>query len=220
MNSNTRRQEFRDKDSLYKQLDADLRKEICTYIQDYSVINVAIAGGTSIKPVLLNFSNNSPFFGRNMFEAKIFWVDERCVPHSSPLSNFGEAYRIWLKSDNRVKYYPMYNERDIKESIYDYTGLLAEPSNQIDIAIIGFGEDGHVASLFPPLTITSEGIIESRSPVDNTLRISLNYSTLLQSKKLYVIANSLCKRKIIDEGSVLPINFLLERHSDIKVYTV
>ena len=86
-----------------------------------------------------------------------FWGDERCVPPEDPESNYRHAY------DNFLKYIPVNpeiihrikGEFNPQEAVLDYTHVLAgfaegdHPWPTFDIALMGMGEDGHTASLFP-----------------------------------------------------------------------
>ncbi len=87
----------------------------------------------------------------------VFWGDERCVPPDDPGSNYGQAHetllsRVPIPAGNiqRIK-----GELDPQAASDDYTQALkdyAEPGRnwpRFDLALLGLGEDGHTASLFP-----------------------------------------------------------------------
>jgi 6-phosphogluconolactonase len=94
----------------------------------------------------------------------IFWGDERCVPPDDKESNYGQACEIIF---NRIEI-PESNIHRIKgelepaEASRDYSLVLkrfASPPLEwprFDLVLLGMGEDGHTASLFPG------------SPVDST----------------------------------------------------
>lgn len=88
----------------------------------------------------------------------VFWVDERWVPHSSPDSNFGLARRLLFNRvgipeqhihavddsnspDETARAY----EAEIERTLVVETGALP----RFDMVLLGLGEDGHTASLFP-----------------------------------------------------------------------
>jgi 6-phosphogluconolactonase len=88
----------------------------------------------------------------------VFWVDERCVPEDSPLSNYGRAKELLLdyvdipekqiyhfngriRSDKALVDY----ERELSE-VFSETGYEGFP--RFDLIVLGVGEDGHIASLF------------------------------------------------------------------------
>jgi 6-phosphogluconolactonase len=88
----------------------------------------------------------------------VFWVDERWVPHSSPDSNFGLSRRLLFSRvripeqhihavddskspDETARAY----EAKIKRTLPVETGAFP----RFDMVLLGLGEDGHTASLFP-----------------------------------------------------------------------
>lgn len=91
----------------------------------------------------------------------IFWGDERCVPPTEPQSNYGMAKEALLSqvpipSENihRIE-----AELDPAEAASRYAALLKEQLGQrggFDLALLGIGEDGHTASLFPGLPAVRE----------------------------------------------------------------
>lgn len=88
----------------------------------------------------------------------VFWVDERWVPLSSPDSNFGVARKLLFSHvmisgerlhtvdnsqspDDTAQAY----ESEIKRTLSVEAGALP----RFDMVLLGLGEDGHTASLFP-----------------------------------------------------------------------
>ncbi|GAB4400055.1 MAG: 6-phosphogluconolactonase [Anaerolineales bacterium] len=85
----------------------------------------------------------------------LFWSDERCVPPDHPDSNFGAAAGVLL---SRVPIPPDHVHRIRGEAAPDdearrYEGVLRETVGgdppRLDVILLGLGEDGHTASLFP-----------------------------------------------------------------------
>ena len=86
-----------------------------------------------------------------------FWSDERCVPPDDQESNYGQARELLLRhvdipdgNIHRIK-----GEINPVEASKDYDRVLkqyAPPHSEwprFDLVLLGMGEDGHTASLFP-----------------------------------------------------------------------
>ena len=93
----------------------------------------------------------------------IFWVDERCVPPDDKDSNYKGAYdallsRVDIPSENvhriRGEMPPEEGAREYEKELLRCFGSAGLP--EFDLVILGVGEDGHTASLFPDAASLSE----------------------------------------------------------------
>lgn len=85
----------------------------------------------------------------------VFWCDERAVAPTAPDSNFGLASRLWLEPAgvpaDRVHRMPA-DTPDPRTAVAEYARALAGAAGappRLDYVLLGVGEDGHVASVFP-----------------------------------------------------------------------
>lgn len=92
-----------------------------------------------------------------------FWVDERCVGPDHPESNYGMARRELLSKVPVTRFYRMRGEEDVVEEAARYDRILREEfqlgSNGVprfDLMLLGMGDDGHTASLFPDSPLLQE----------------------------------------------------------------
>jgi 6-phosphogluconolactonase len=93
----------------------------------------------------------------------IFWADERCVPKDHIQSNYRLAYeemisRLLIPRENihRIKgeLAPEEAAREYEKDLIIHAGGTGIP--RLDLILLGIGEDGHTASLFPGSTSLSE----------------------------------------------------------------
>jgi 6-phosphogluconolactonase len=118
--------------------------------------SVAISGGSTPRR-LYTLLGSHPYRDEvNWHQVHLFWVDERCVPKEHEESNFKTAFdrllsKISIPGENihRIKGEddPDQAARNYEEEVRKFFGVPGLPV--FDLAILGMGEDGHTASLFP-----------------------------------------------------------------------
>jgi len=132
-------------------------------------INIALAGGkTPMEFYRLLSKQNLPWE-----KFSFFLTDERFVPLDSDKSNYKN---IKENLGEKAKLYPVDTSLPIDRACVEYSKLLPE---SLDIALLGVGEDGHTASLFPKAECkkVTEKVCISSAP-DGTQRVSLSYEYL------------------------------------------
>ena len=123
---------------------------------------------------------------------RIYFADERAVRRDDPESNFRLAREILIdplrippRNVHRMKGdYP-----DLRVAVEEYEAHLTEP---IDILILGVGEDGHIASLFPGTPLVSENArrvaMVADSPKPPARRLTLTPRALAEARRVLVLA--------------------------------
>jgi 6-phosphogluconolactonase len=179
--------------------------------------SLAIPGGSAISPIapLRNI------LGADWQKVRLTWVDERCAPQASADSNRGEAYRqgaldpgdapdlelpLWLDDDD-----PASARARVSRSLeQDFAGAL-------DVALLGMGPDGHVASLFPghPLLRSEDECwvqYLDDSPKPPARRMTLSLGFLKRTRASYLIAFGQSKRdallRVLQSDPELPLSTL------------
>nr|VFJ68204.1 MAG: 6-phosphogluconolactonase [Candidatus Kentron sp. FW] len=119
--------------------------------QEYLVLG--ICGGRSIAAIFSHFPKTNDILWKRIH---IFMVDERLVSIDHPDSNFNNARKIFIESLTHSKVLPAENIHPliIDESREDfgvkkYQEKLNSLGGKFDVVILGIGEDGHIAGLFP-----------------------------------------------------------------------
>jgi len=116
---------------------------------------LALAGGSTPKPLYEALAQQDLPWEK----LHIFWGDERYVPPDHPDSNLGMARGAWL---DRVPFppgniHPMPTEaaepavaaQPYEQHLRDFFGGQSEDFPRLDLILLGIGDDGHTASLFP-----------------------------------------------------------------------
>ncbi len=116
-----------------------------------------------------------------------------------------------------------------EQAIPEISRRLAEIPQPFTLTVLGLGEDGHIASLFPYLKLHEKprGISEvsevSETPclavrpaVTQSQRVSLSLEILARSQKIALVVTGYRKRRLLDQLSAhadpaLPIVWLLQR---------
>jgi 6-phosphogluconolactonase len=95
----------------------------------------------------------------------LFWGDERTVPPTDPESNYGMTRQTMLQRlpvpESQIyriagELPPEQAARQYEENIRKHFGLAEENTPRFDLVLLGLGEDGHTASLFPETTALQE----------------------------------------------------------------
>ena len=141
----------------------------------------------------------------------IWFGDERCLPAGHPERNSGLAERALL---SRVaippgQVHPMPAELGAEQAAAEYARALPD-DGIFDLVLLGVGEDGHTASLFPGHHhIDGSTVVAVHdAPKPPAERVSLGERTLAGCRQLLVLAAGAGKRDAIQRwrhGEDLPI---------------
>lgn len=158
------------------------------FIKKKGRFNCALAGGeTPLKAY--SILANLPL---DWTKTSFFLTDERFVPPEDERSN---CRRIRQILSDRVKCF------DLSLDIYESAKLYSENFKEIkclDLVLLGIGEDGHTASLFPNTVCqkVTPHLCISKSP-DGIKRISLTEEFINLSEKIAFFAKGDRKREVI-----------------------
>ena len=170
-----------------------------------------VCGGNSPLPLYNNLSKKDLDWSK----VSIFLGDDRLLPADHVDSNNYLIHHNLLQ--NNATSASFYSLIDLKISIEDI-------KRPFDVVLLGLGNDGHFASLFPAQLDNADafdikaspGLITSDQEVGSPCykRISMNLSLLMDTKRCILLVPNENKRKIVEralEDNQLPLHFLLNQ---------
>lgn len=135
-------------------------------------------------------------------------TDERWVPESHAASNAALVRRELLCGRaGAATFVPLFDAgaADAASAVAGRWQVLRALPRPFDAVVLGMGEDGHFASLFPgndtlPAALDAHGVpgcVAMQAPVEPVQRISLNLAALLQARRLFLLVTGEAKRELL-----------------------
>jgi 6-phosphogluconolactonase len=165
---------------------------------------IALSGGST--PRALYSTLASPEWRTQFNWSRTFFLfgDERCVPPDHPDSNFGMAHTVLFHPlgipPNHI--YRIQGEtqdsttaaQQYEESLCRLTESTAAHIPRIDLILLGLGEDGHTASLFPgtaALLESKKAVTVGQAPTGIRSRLTLTLGVINRaSVVMFLVAGS------------------------------
>ncbi len=207
---------FKSIENLSEEFCLELFNEINSEQNFTGKINIALSGGNTPKAV---FRHLAAFYKEKLNWKKInlFWGDERCVPPEDPDSNYGMTKKylldhINIPSENIKRIMGENNpEEEAKRYSHVIKSGLPHVNNlpKFDIMILGLGDDGHTASIFPDQMdlLKSDKICDvAYHPVSKQKRITITGKIINNSQKIYFL--------VIGKNKSSVVNKILNKNDD------
>ena len=166
-----------------------------------------------------------------------FWADERCVPTADPESNFKLASELLFAPLNipakqihqiRGEDPPQAAARLAEEELRRTASPDKNGQPVLDLILLGMGEDGHIASLFPAappeiLNCTAPFLAVVNSPKPPPRRISLSYAAIAAAKEVWVLVSGAGKgaalRDSLRPGGRTPLARVLLSRAKTNIFS-
>jgi 6-phosphogluconolactonase len=168
--------------------------------------SIALAGGGTPK-ALYELLSTEPYKSRvDWARVEVFFGDERTVPPDHKDSNYRMAReallsKVPIPGDN---VYRMAGERDPQAAAKEYGQVLKEKFGDggMDTILLGMGDDGHTASLFPEteaLDETKHRCVANFVPKLNTWRLTLTAPLINRSAQVILLVGGASKAQRLQE---------------------
>lgn len=175
-------------------------------VAERGVFLMVLAGGRTPLDVYRRLAD----LGVDSGHWELFFGDERCLPPGHPERNDEAARQAWFEPAvipaNRIHPMPAESGPVAGAAAYEREIRSWLP---FDLVLLGIGEDGHVASLFPGDVHPAEPLVvavtDAAKPPPN--RVSLNYSAICGARQRLLLATGSGKRAALGawrSGEKLP----------------
>jgi 6-phosphogluconolactonase len=196
---------FKTSDELSEEFAQLLKNEVSSADKQF---NLVLSGGSTPKHMFKYLSDN---YKDQIIWSKInfFWGDERCVPPDDNQSNYKMANESLLSNVNVIEdnIFRIRGEDDPKKEANRYSEIinktvLKKNDNKpaFDLIMLGLGEDGHTASIFPNQLdlIDDEKICAVAIPPETKQkRITLTGKIINNSKNIIFIVTGKKKSQVV-----------------------
>ena len=135
-----------------------------------------------------------------------FWGDERCVPVVDPGNTYGQTKKILLDKIGQTNIHRVRSELEPEFAAADYahtlSGFADAPFDfpRFDLVLLGMGDDGHTASLFPGSTVnidTSTIAVIAHYQDRPANRVSLTPKVFNQAREIWFLVTGAGKAKTL-----------------------
>jgi len=201
--------------ALYERMDSIIH-ETC---RSQGSASVLLSGGSTPLPVYEKLFQSTQDFSQTHFGL----VDDRFVPINHPSSNEGNLRNLF-KHRTDVHFVGMVSDSENYRKSIEHCAADYKSFHHGTIAILGMGNDGHFASLFPSdnpsmegLTADHLGIIGTNAPSEPRQRISTNLPFLLsfQHRILFITGEDKFVKLEQSKREITPIAYIFDQLTEI-----
>jgi 6-phosphogluconolactonase len=211
------------------ELDNELAKTVSNIlakaIKDNGKASIAVSGGSTPKGFFSVLSQSDIDWSK----VTITLADERWVPIDSDASNTRLVHENLLQNKAKeAKFFHLKQGDELTdETLADLNVAASKTLLPLDVLILGMGEDGHTASLFPCSDEINVGLDESNDAVllkvqpkpASHQRISFTFASLITSKNIFLHSCGEAKKTVLtkalqgDDPFEMPIRAFLQHPS-------
>lgn len=181
-------------------------------VADHGFFSVALSGGTTPLPLYQELTSSHNKNKLPWDQIYLFWSDERSVHEAHKESNYRMAvidggFGNLVPSKNIFR---MVAEKDIEANALQYEEIIKTTlkNRPFDMTMLGLGDDGHTASLFPhtkALHVQKRLVVANFVPAQDTMRMTFTFDAINQSKNIFIHVFGASKASILEK--VLATNY-------------
>ena len=197
---------------------------------------VALSGGRIAGMLFAEFCGQAKAQSASLHQVHFFWADERCVPPDDDESNYRVARQLMfdplgiaedhihrirgeLESDSAA--------REAEAELRRIVPPACDGQPVLHLVLLGMGEDGHVASLFPGELATVASGPEAYRPVTApkppSRRVTLGYGVLAAAREVWVLISGFGKEPALRESlrseGRTPLATVLRSRSRTRIFS-
>ena len=168
-------------------------------ISERDAFHVALSGGSTPKAIFQSLTDETNRNQIDWTKVYLWWSDERSVDGEDENSNYRMAMEAGFSelAIPKDQIFRMKGEGDIEEHAKEYEELVKHhvSDETFDLVMLGMGEDGHTASLFPEThALDSDGrlVVANFVPKLNTWRMTFTFKLINAAREavVYVIGEN------------------------------
>lgn len=194
--------------------------DLAACVAEHGAAALAVPGGSTPAEFLSSLAEQPVDWPR----VTVLLTDERWVPPGHPRSNTALVQRTLGSRGAAFRWFSLWRA-DVAPR--DAVGILDKEAAAVrwplDVVVLGMGEDGHVASLFPGspgAAAANSRFVDVSGPGDEP-RISLSAAALSEARNVYLLLRGEAKLEVLRRarGSDLPVARLLaDRGGRVHVF--
>jgi len=182
-------------------------------IGERGVCFIALSGGETPRPVYRLLGTASMKARTDWSRVHLFFVDERAVPPNDPQSNFGMIDRELISHIDipRKNVHRIEGEKNPEIASADYERELREIFNgqivRFDVVLLGLGEDGHTASIFPGTEAIEEETALACAvfvPRLRSWRVTLTFRSINNAREVLFLVSGRQKTSAVQRVLTIP----------------
>ncbi len=223
---------FRDHSALADAASRFIVRTLAAGIAQRGTVSLVLSGGQTPRAVYQRLRHVALESGLDWGGVDLFWGDERSVPPDHPESNFRMAREALIQhiaipeaNVHRImsEYPPAEAAARYEAEIREHFGLAGGQIPVFDTVLLGTGDDGHIASIFPGSSAeTEKDELVSATFVEKlqTHRITLTLPVLKNANELCLLVTGAAKAKVLRDVSAgesfqLPVHQILTARGKI-----